>query len=50
MPAASFNPSAAGPHDGETVLLLHGFPQSSAIWRPQLQALAAAGYRAVAFD
>ena len=39
-----------GPEDGEVVLLLHGFPQSSAIWRPQLEALAAAGYRAVAFD
>lgn len=42
--------SAAGPEDGEVVVLLHGFPQSSAMWRPQLAALAAAGYRAVAPD
>ena len=41
---------AAGPGDGPPVLLLHGFPQSSAIWGPQLEALAGAGYRAVAFD
>jgi pimeloyl-ACP methyl ester carboxylesterase len=40
----------AGPAEGDVVLLLHGFPQSAAIWRPQLEALAAAGYRAVAFD
>ncbi len=41
---------AAGPDDGRRVLLLHGFPQSSAIWHAQLDALAEAGYRAVAFD
>ena len=41
---------AAGPADGELVVLLHGFPQSSAIWAPQLDALAAAGYRAMAPD
>lgn len=41
---------AAGPADGELVLLLHGFPQSSAMWAPQLDALAAAGYRAMAPD
>ena len=40
----------AGPDDGEVVLLLHGFPQSAAMWHSQLQALAGAGYRAVAFD
>ena len=45
-----FDALVAGPEDGEVVLLLHGFPQSSAIWRPQLEALAAAGYRAIAFD
>jgi pimeloyl-ACP methyl ester carboxylesterase len=33
-----------------TVLLLHGFPQTSRCWAAQLDALAAAGYRAVAFD
>ena len=50
MEAADFEVRRAGPDDGEVVLLLHGFPQSSAIWAPQLDALAAAGYRAVAFD
>ena len=47
---ADFDILAAGPEDGEVVLLLHGFPQSAAMWRPQLDALAEAGYRAVAFD
>jgi pimeloyl-ACP methyl ester carboxylesterase len=41
---------AAGPADGELVLLLHGFPETSYEWRAQLDALAAAGYRAVAPD
>lgn len=46
----TFDARAAGPRDGELVLLLHGFPQTSHAWRHQLGALAAAGYRAVAFD
>jgi pimeloyl-ACP methyl ester carboxylesterase len=45
-----FDARAAGPADGELVLLLHGFPQSSWEWRSQLQALGDAGYRAVAPD
>ncbi|MGH9165227.1 MAG: alpha/beta fold hydrolase, partial [Acidimicrobiales bacterium] len=45
-----FSALAAGPHDGRLVLLLHGFPQTSAAWRPLLSALALAGHRAVAFD
>jgi pimeloyl-ACP methyl ester carboxylesterase len=45
-----FDALVAGPADGEVVLLLHGFPQAAATWRPQVEALAAAGYRAVAFD
>jgi epoxide hydrolase 4 len=36
--------------EGETVLLLHGFPQSAEAWLRQLPALAAAGYHAVAPD
>ena len=40
----------AGPADGEPVVLLHGFPQTSHSWRHQLEALAAAGYRAIAPD
>jgi pimeloyl-ACP methyl ester carboxylesterase len=34
--------------DGPLVLLLHGFPDSPHTWSDQLEALAAAGYRAVA--
>lgn len=45
-----FDALVAGPDDGERVLLLHGFPQSSDIWSPQVDALAAAGYRAIAYD
>jgi pimeloyl-ACP methyl ester carboxylesterase len=45
-----FDARADGPADGELVLLLHGFPQTSLAWRHQLAALGAAGYRAVAPD
>ncbi|HMJ11259.1 MAG TPA: alpha/beta hydrolase, partial [Polyangiaceae bacterium] len=45
-----FDARAAGPVDGELVLLLHGFPQTSYEWMAQLPALARAGYRAVAPD
>ncbi|HEX8131937.1 MAG TPA: alpha/beta fold hydrolase [Actinomycetes bacterium] len=43
-----FDALAAGPPTGEVVVLLHGFPQTSACWTPLLETLAAAGYRAVA--
>ena len=46
----TFRALAAGPADGEVVFLLHGFPQNSSAWRPQLTALAKAGYRAIAPD
>jgi pimeloyl-ACP methyl ester carboxylesterase len=46
----TFSALAAGPLDGRPVLLLHGFPQTSWCWRAQIDALAAAGYRALAFD
>ena len=36
--------------DGPAVLLLHGFPDSSALWRHQVPALTGAGFRAVAPD
>jgi pimeloyl-ACP methyl ester carboxylesterase len=39
---------ACGPQDGQPVWLLHGFPECWHSWAPQLQALAEAGYRAVA--
>ena len=45
-----FRARAAGPSDGELVMLLHGFPQSSACWTQALETLGAAGYRAVAPD
>ena len=45
-----YSARAAGPVDGELVLLLHGFPETSYEWRAQLEALGAAGYRAVAPD
>lgn len=43
-----FDARAAGPENGEPVLLLHGFPQTSWEWKHQLEALGLAGYRAVA--
>lgn len=46
----TFDAHVDGPDVGELVLLLHGFPQTSASWRDQITALAAAGYRAVAPD
>lgn len=46
----TFEARVAGPEDGELVLLLHGFPQTSWSWRAQLAALGDAGYRAVAPD
>lgn len=40
----------AGPPDGPVALLLHGYPESSAMWRDLLPALAGAGWRALAPD
>ena len=45
-----FDALAAGPQDGELVLLLHGFPQAGYAWRNQLPVLAALGFRVVAPD
>jgi pimeloyl-ACP methyl ester carboxylesterase len=45
-----FDARVAGPPEGEAVILLHGFPQTSLEWSAQLEALAAAGYRAIAPD
>ncbi len=36
--------------DGDPVLLLHGWPDSSALWRAQVPALTAAGYRVITPD
>lgn len=48
--AGTFDALAAGPAGGRPVLLLHGFPESSAQWDHQLGALGAAGCRVVAPD
>lgn len=45
-----FDAREAGPTDGDLVLLLHGFPQTSTMWDAQLEALGEAGYHAVAPD
>ena len=45
-----FDGLAAGPEDGDPVILLHGFPETSYAFRHQLEALARAGYRAIAPD
>jgi len=45
-----FNSRQAGPKDGELVILLHGFPETSLQWRAQLRALGDSGYFAVAPD
>jgi haloalkane dehalogenase len=39
-----------GPADAPVALLLHGYPESSYMWRGVLPAIAAAGWRAVAPD
>lgn len=44
----TFDVRTAGPVDGEPVILLHGFPQTSYEWRNQIIALGEAGFRAVA--
>src|SRR6202012_151905 len=36
--------------DGEPVLLLHGWPASAALWRAQVPALTAAGFRVITPD
>ena len=46
----TFSALADGPADGRLVLLLHGFPQSSAEWKRVMPGLASAGYRVVAPD
>lgn len=45
-----FTGLVAGPQPGRPVMLLHGFPQTSWSWHHQLEDLASAGHRALAFD
>ncbi len=46
----TFDVTVAGPEDGPVVILLHGFPQTSACWRQTVPVLAGAGYRVLAPD
>src|SRR5271165_4598349 len=46
----AFRAIAAGPADADLVLLLHGFPQTAQAWNGEVEALGAAGWRAVAPD
>jgi len=45
-----FDVEDAGPVDGEPVVLLHGWPQSSSSWGPVAERLHAAGFRTYAPD
>jgi len=36
--------------DGPGLILLHGYPETSAMWEPLIAAAAARGYRVIAFD
>jgi pimeloyl-ACP methyl ester carboxylesterase len=47
-PALTFDALAAGTPGAPLVLLLHGFAESMHCWRAQVEALAGAGYRAIA--
>lgn len=46
----SFRQRSVGPPEGRLVVLLHGFPQTSASWSAVMRDLAEDGYRAIAFD
>jgi haloalkane dehalogenase len=50
MLAAGLSYREAGPADAPVVLLLHGFPESSFMWRDVMPAVADAGWRALAPD
>ncbi len=39
-----------GQADGQPVILIHGWPLSHRAWEPQMQTLADAGYRVIAYD
>lgn len=41
---------AAGPVDGPLILFIHGWPATGITWKPQLDAFAAVGFRAIAPD
>lgn len=46
----TFNCLEAGDERGEPVILLHGVPETSAMWAPLMESLAMQGYHCIAFD
>jgi pimeloyl-ACP methyl ester carboxylesterase len=50
MVAAGLSYRESGPADSPVALMLHGFPESSFMWRDAMPAVADAGWRAVAPD
>lgn len=46
----TFDVRSTGPEDGDPVLLLHGFPETSLSWLEVAPRLADAGFRVLAFD
>lgn len=42
--------TAVGPSDGPLIILMHGWPGIGITWKPQLEALASWGFRAIAPD
>jgi pimeloyl-ACP methyl ester carboxylesterase len=46
----TFDVVDAGPADGEVIVLLHGFPETSASWERVIPGLVGAGYRVLAPD
>ena len=46
----TFDVRTLGPDDGEPVVLLHGFPETSLSWSAVAPALADAGFRVIAPD
>jgi haloalkane dehalogenase len=49
-PQVTLSHREAGPPDGPVALLLHGYPESSYMWRHLMDPLAAAGWRVLAPD
>ncbi|MGH8595840.1 MAG: alpha/beta fold hydrolase [Gammaproteobacteria bacterium] len=50
MKLGAYNFQVTDEGHGEPVLLLHGFPDSARLWRHQIPALVAAGFRVIAPD
>ncbi|MCJ7815111.1 MAG: alpha/beta hydrolase [Xanthomonadales bacterium] len=50
LPAGVVHYQLAGPADGETVVLVHGFSVPAYIWDPTFEFVVSAGYRVLRFD